>query len=308
MWRRPRTCCGARGSGPSPPRSRRRSRPVPMGPSTPSSRSPRLPNPWWSTARSAPPKRGWRTWSGNCAGPGPGRRTARSSAPPTRRSTGPTPAPWSRSRAGGSIGWPGRRRRSRRKLTLFWHGHFTTSFGDVQDAVAIATQNQLFRQHAAGNFARLLDGLARDPAMLRYLNNDANRKGHPNENWARELMELFTLGIGHYTEIDIRESARAWTGWTLADGRTFEGRRAFGYNPRLHDDGVKTFLGQTGAFDGTDIMRILLSTPAAPRWIAGRLAKFFVSPTPDPDLVEAMAQSLVQHRYEIAPVLRAMFR
>ena len=194
------------------------------------------------------------------------------------------------------------------KLTLFWHGHFTTSFGDVQDAVAIATQNQLFRQHAAGNFARLLDGVARDPAMLRYLNNDANRKGHPNENWARELMELFTLGIGHYTEIDIRESARAWTGWTLADGRTFEGRRAFGYNPRLHDDGVKTFLGQTGAFDGTDIMRIILATPAAPRWIAGRLAKFFVSPTPDPDLVEAMAQSLVQHRYEIAPVLRAMFR
>jgi len=194
------------------------------------------------------------------------------------------------------------------KLTLFWHGHFTTSAGDVHDAIAMHDQNQLFRLHAAGNFPRLLDGVARDPAMLRYLNNDANRKGHPNENWARELMELFTMGIGHYTEPDIRESARAWTGWTLRDYRTFEDRRNFAFKPPLHDDGPKTFLGQTGNLDGTDVMRIILANPATPRWIAAKLAKFFVSPTPDSDLVDAMAQKLVASGYEIAPVLRALFR
>ena len=194
------------------------------------------------------------------------------------------------------------------KLTLFWHGLFTTSAGDVHDAIAIYNQNQLFRQFADGNFARLLDGVARDSAMLRYLNNDANRKGHPNENWARELMELFTMGIGHYTETDIRESARAWTGWTLRDYRTFEDRRNFAFKPPLHDDGPKTFLGQSGNLDGTDVMRIILANPATPRWIAGKLANFFVSPTPDPDLVEAMARQLVASGYEVAPVLRAMFR
>ncbi|HKV44270.1 MAG TPA: DUF1800 domain-containing protein [bacterium] len=196
----------------------------------------------------------------------------------------------------------------REKLTLFWHGHFTSSFGDVHDAVAMYNQNQLFRQHAAGNFARLLDGVARDPAMLRYLNNDANRKGHPNENWARELMELFTMGIGHYSETDIRESARAWTGWTLRGYRTFEDRRTFAFRGQLHDDGMKTFLGQSGAFDGADILRIILANPATPRFIAGKLAKFFVSPTPDPALVEGMAQHLIASGYELAPVLRALFR
>ncbi len=194
------------------------------------------------------------------------------------------------------------------KLTLFWHGHFTSAFGDVNDAIAMYTQNQLFRRHAAGNFARLLDGVARDPAMLRYLNNDQNRRGHPNENWARELMELFTMGIGHYTETDVKESARAWTGWTLQDYRSYPGRRTFAFKPLLHDGGPKTFLGQSGAWDGTDIMRIILADPATPRWIAAKLARFFVSPQPDPDLVEAMAERLSSTGYEVGPVLRALFR
>ncbi len=194
------------------------------------------------------------------------------------------------------------------KLTLFWHGHFTTSFGDVRDAIAMYDQNQLFRRHAAGNFAHLLDEVARDPAMLRYLNNEANRKDHPNENWARELLELFTMGIGHYTETDVKESARAWTGWTLRDVRTFEGRRAFAFKPGMHDDGMKTFLDQTGAWDGTDVMRIILANPATPRLIAAKLAKFFVAPAPDPGLVEAMAQMLHATGYEVAPLLRAIFR
>ncbi len=193
------------------------------------------------------------------------------------------------------------------KLTLFWHGHFTSSFADVRDLIAMYNQNQLFRRYAAGNFSRLLDGVARDAAMLRYLNNDENRKGHPNENWARELMELFTMGIGHYTEADIKESARAWTGWTLT-GRTYEGRRTFAFVPQIHDGGVKTFFGETGAWDGTDIMRMILANPAAPQWIAGRLAQFFVSPKPDPELVAAMAQRLRADRYELRPVLQALFR
>jgi uncharacterized protein (DUF1800 family) len=194
------------------------------------------------------------------------------------------------------------------KLTLFWHGHFTSSMGDVHDTIAMYRQNQLFRRFAAGNFTRLLDGVARDPAMLRYLNNNENRKGHPNENWARELMELFTMGIGHYTEADVRESARAWTGWTLRNGGTYEGRRTFAFMPQIHDGGVKTFLGQTGAWDGTDIMRIILANPATPQWIAGKLARWFVGPQADPELVGSLAGFLRVNDYELEPVLRTLFR
>jgi uncharacterized protein (DUF1800 family) len=194
------------------------------------------------------------------------------------------------------------------KLTLFWHGHLTSSFGDVHDAIAMYNQNQLFRRHAAGNFARLLDGVARDPAMLRYLNNDENRRGHPNENWAREVMELSAMGIGHYTETDVKESARAWTGWTLRGYQSYADRRTFAFKERQHDSGAKTYLGQSGAWDGTDIMRIILAHASTPRWIAGKLARFFVSPEPDPDLVEAMALQLSSTGYEMGPVLRALFR
>jgi uncharacterized protein (DUF1800 family) len=194
------------------------------------------------------------------------------------------------------------------KLVLFWHGHFTSSFGDVQDAIAMYNQNQLFRQNAAGNFARLFDGVARDPAMLRYLNNDQNQRGRPNENWARESMELFAMGIGHYSEDDVREAARAWTGWTLLDYRSYSDRRTFAFKPAQHDGGQKTFLGQTGNWDGTDVMRIILANPAAPRWVAARLARFFVSPQPPADLVEGLAGLVRQSNYELAPVLRALFR
>jgi len=194
------------------------------------------------------------------------------------------------------------------KLTLFWHGHFTSSFGDVHDAVAMFNQNQLFRSQAAGNFATLLDGVARDPAMLIYLNNAENRRGHPNENWARELMELFTLGIGHYSETDVKESARAWTGWSLRDNRTYADRRTFLFRPQWHDDGVKTFLGRTGAWNGGDILRMILATPFARAWVAGKLARWFVSSQPDQRLVDAMAQQLWETNYELRPVLATLFR
>ena len=194
------------------------------------------------------------------------------------------------------------------KLVLFWHGHFTSAFGDVHDAIAMYNQNQLFRANACGNFARLLDGVARDPAMLVYLNNDQNQRGHPNENWARELLELFTMGIGRYSEDDVRESARAWTGWTLQDERRFLDRRTFAFKANQHDDGQKTFLGETGNWDGTDVIRIVLANPATPSWVAGKLAKFFVSPQPPQDLVDGLARMLRQQNYEIAPVIRALFR
>ena len=116
------------------------------------------------------------------------------------------------------------------------------------------------------------------------------------------------MGIGHYTETDVKESARAWTGWTLHDYRSYVDRRIFTFKPLLHDAGSKVFLGQTGPWDGTDVMRIVLAHPAAPPWIAGKLARFFVSPHPDPDLVEAMAEALSSTGYEVGPVLRAVFR
>jgi uncharacterized protein (DUF1800 family) len=193
------------------------------------------------------------------------------------------------------------------KLVLFWHAHFTSSFGEVHDAIAMFNQNQLFRRHAAEDFVRLLELVAQDPAMLRYLNNDENRSGHPNENWARELMELFTMGIGHYTETDVKESARAWTGWTLLDRRSFAGRRIFAFKPLAHDGGLKTFLGETGRLGGMDIMHIIRTHPATPQWIAGKLAQFFVAPQPDPSLVGAIAQELQANNYWIRPVLQALF-
>src|SRR5690349_14073362 len=121
-------------------------------------------------------------------------------------------------------------------------------------------------------------------------------------------MELFTMGIGHYTETDVKESARAWTGWTLLDHRSSDGRRTFAFQPLAHDGGLKTFLGESGRLDGMDILRIIRAHPATPRWIAGKLAQFFVAPQPEPSLVGAMAQRLQDNNYWIRPVLQALFR
>ena len=149
------------------------------------------------------------------------------------------------------------------KLTLFWHGHFTTSARDERAASLMWDQNELLRRNAAGNFRTFVREISRNPAMLDYLNNQQNRKAHPNENYARELMELFTLGIGNYSEVDIRESARAFTGWAH-DGQDFIFRKFD------HDTGPKTFFGRTGNFDGYDIVDIILQQPACPRYIASR--------------------------------------
>lgn len=189
------------------------------------------------------------------------------------------------------------------KMTLFFHGHFTTAA--IQKGVwpsYVYNQNQLFRDHALGNVRDLTQQISKDPAMLLYLDNARSDKSHPNENYARELMELFTLGHGNYTEQDIRESARAFTGWTL-DRRTGQ----FFENPRLHDSGTKRFLGQTGNFDGNDIVDIIFRQPAAAKFLASNLLNFFVYNDPEPALVDALAEVVRKNDFNLAPVLSKLF-
>jgi uncharacterized protein (DUF1800 family) len=192
------------------------------------------------------------------------------------------------------------------KMTLFWHGHFTSSPEKGTAAQELLMQNQLFRQYALGNVRELTLHVSQDPAMLRYLDNNVNAKAHPNENYARELMELFTLGIGNYTEQDIRESARALTGWTFR--RNPDGTGQFFDNRRQHDDGTKTFLGQSGNFDGGDVVNIIFRQPAAARLFATRLLAFFVYMDPEPQLVEQVAALIRKSDFEMLPVMSALLR
>ncbi len=186
------------------------------------------------------------------------------------------------------------------KLTLFWHGHFTTSAKDERMASLMWNQNELHRRMGAGNFRSYVRAISRDPAMLDYLNNSQNRKAHPNENYARELMELFTLGIGNYTEDDIKNAARAFTGWAH-DGDDFVFRK---YD---HDNDVKIFMGQRGNFGGEDIIEIILSREACGNYIAGRLYKFFVNDELPADLQAAMGDIIRDSKYELRPLLRTIF-
>jgi uncharacterized protein (DUF1800 family) len=193
------------------------------------------------------------------------------------------------------------------KLTLFWHGHFTTSFREERSAWLMWRQNELLRRTAAGNFEHFVKGISRDPAMLQYLNNNQNRRGRPNENYARELMELFTLGIGNYTEQDVKEAARAFTGWT-SEGDDFAFRRL------LHDDGRKTFLGHAGNFDGDDVVDIILRHKACAPFIAGKLFRFFAydeaeSGGPlEQGIPESLGQLLRDNKWNLRPVIRTILR
>lgn len=186
------------------------------------------------------------------------------------------------------------------KLALFWHGHFATSDEKVRDYRKMLQQLALFWKHGNGNFRDLLLGVAQDPAMLVYLDAGENIKGRPNENFGREILELFTMGVGNYTESDIREAARAFTGWT-------NDRLAFIVKPELHDDGVKTFLGRRGNFDGVDIIDMLLEQEATARFIAGKLYRYFVRDDPSPELLARLGQILKQEKYAIAPLLTTIF-
>lgn len=188
------------------------------------------------------------------------------------------------------------------KLTLFWHGHFATSAEKVKDGYWMWRQNDTLRRHALGNFVSLTKAMSRDPAMMIYLDLPQSRPEHPNENWARELMELFTVGIGNYTEQDVRESARAFTGYRL-DLATQQSYFA----PRQHDAGPKTFLGRRGNFNGDDIIDILASQPACAQFIGRKLCRYFVADEPEAALVNSVAASLRAHQFEMKPVLRELF-
>jgi len=189
------------------------------------------------------------------------------------------------------------------RMTLFWHNHFVSSQQKVRVARLMYAQNALFRSEAVGNFATLLHAAAKDPAMVLYLDSAQNRKGAPNENFAREVMELFTLGQGRYGEQDIKEAARAFTGWSLdRDTGTFL------FRPRLHDDGDKTVLGKTGRFDGDAVLDVLLARPETAELVVGKLWQEFVSPTPDPKEVARIAGAFRASNYEIIVVVRELLR
>jgi uncharacterized protein (DUF1800 family) len=190
------------------------------------------------------------------------------------------------------------------KMTLYFHGHFTSAA--IQKGVFPSMtfgQNQLFRQYALGNLRELTRNVSKDPAMLIYLDNAGSNASHPNENYARELMELFTLGVDQYGENDVRESARAWTGWQV-DRRTGQ---AF-FNPRAHDNGGKTFLGQSGNFDGDDIVNIIFAQPQCAKFFATSLLNYFVYNDPEPQLVDRVAHLLVKNNFELAPVMSVLLR
>ncbi len=188
------------------------------------------------------------------------------------------------------------------KMTLFWHGHFTTSFAKSHDTDRIWLQYLKLRRNALGSFVALAKTISRDAAMLVYLDLQESSKAHPNENWARELMELFTIGIGNYTENDVREAARAFTGYRIrVPDQQFDFVRA------EHDDGPKTFLGKTGRWNGDDIIDILAQQPACSRFLANKLWKFFAQDKAPSQIVDAVASSIRTHNFEMRPVLREMF-
>ncbi len=193
------------------------------------------------------------------------------------------------------------------KMTLFWHDHFATSQEKVLNYELLLGQNQTFRNHATGNLRDLLIAVAQDPAMLIWLDNRFNTKGNPNENFSREVMELFTMGEGHgYTERDIRELARAFTGWTSKPIRTIRDDGRFVEDPKKHDAAEKTILSTTDTFNGYQAIDLILAQPATPRHLTAKLYRHLVREDVPPAVNERLAEILVQSGWEVKPVLRAM--
>ncbi|MHC4450940.1 MAG: DUF1800 domain-containing protein [Planctomycetota bacterium] len=186
------------------------------------------------------------------------------------------------------------------KLAFFWHGHFATSDAKIQEPKLMWKQYQLFRQHGSGKFRHLVSGVSRDVAMIRFLDGNANRKGAPNENFARELQELFTLGIGNYSEQDIREIARAFTGWGSR-------RHDFVYTKKFHDEGEKTIHGRRDKFDGEDVAVILCEQPSCHRFIATKLTRFFLATDPSQQEVDDVATVLAKTGGDIRSALFVIF-
>ncbi len=208
------------------------------------------------------------------------------------------------------------------KIALFWHYVFATAASKVEHSSQMADQLSLFRRHGMGNYRQLLVELARDPAMIFWLDNQDNHKRAPNENWGRELLELFSMGVSNYTEEDVYECSRAFTGWSFEASipSTPWGQHpwAFQYRAENHDGGVKTFLGQTGRLNGEDIIDVVVRQPACATFICRHLYNFFVAEEPqvsawtieppgDPEAVELLTRTFVDSDFEIKPVLRVLF-
>ena len=184
------------------------------------------------------------------------------------------------------------------KTTLFWHGHFATGAEKVQDAEVMWAQNQLLRENALGDFEPLVQAISRDPAMLVYLDSATNRKAHPNENYARELMELFCLGEGNYNEKDVQQLARCFTGWEIRN-------KKFRKNSYQHDNDAKQLLGKSGDFDGEDAVRIVLEQDALPYFIVGKLVRYFVfdEPLAARELLKPLADQFRSGGLKIGPIV-----
>jgi len=219
----------------------------------------------------------------------------------------------------------------REKMALFWHGIFATGYAKVIHGKALSDQTRMFRTFGMGSFKDLLIQLSKDPAMIIWLDNQDNHNGAINENFGRELLELFTMGVGNYNERDIKECARAFTGWTIANREYMElrsqrdsdwpyGRIAwhFKYHPEDHDDGEKEFLGQRGRFNGEDIIHIICQQEATARFISRHLYSFFVSDEPpipewrytpptNPEAIDELARVYFDSNYDISAMLRALF-
>jgi uncharacterized protein (DUF1800 family) len=186
------------------------------------------------------------------------------------------------------------------KMTLFWHGHFATADFKVRNPYAMYVQNCTMRKLAFGRFDDLLLAMSKDPAMILWLDNQQNRKNKPNENYAREVMELFTMGIGNYTEQDVKEAARAFTGWqTKPDG--------FHFNSGQHDSGIKTVLGESGNFDGGDVITILARQKATGRFLARKLLRYFALDKPNENYVNEIAAVYESSDHNIGAMVRAIF-
>ena len=189
------------------------------------------------------------------------------------------------------------------KMVLFWHGHFATSVEKVRNPYYMWRQNELFRRLATGNWQQLLTDAGQDPAMLVWLDQAQSRKDHPNENFAREVMELFALGEGHYTEHDIGEAARALTGWSLEPQE-----QKYIYRPFIHDNGDKTIFGQTGNFDGDDFIAMIIAQPQSAKFITAKIWNYFAGSEPSPELSKALAANFRANGNNFKPFLRVMFR
>lgn len=188
------------------------------------------------------------------------------------------------------------------KMTLFWHGHFATAFSKVKMTDLMRNQIAMFRRLALGNFEQMLLEVSKDPAMIIWLDNNTNTKGKPNENYARELMELFSMGVGNYTEDDVKEAARAFTGWTVSRRDNF----AFVFDSRNHDFGQKTVLGQTGPFNGDDVVKIVAAHEATSRYIPKKLFEFFVYPAPKDSVVDRLSQVYKSSGYSIKEIMKSI--